>query len=217
MVGYGRLVRVHAYRQLDELSRAFHWSINAFQPSMKLIAKRVEGRTIHRIYDTARTPLQRVLLSGVLPSFQQQELCAAAKALDPLRLFQQVEQMQQATFRCEAGTFHTDQPTPELRRFDLARCAAALTLLKENDGDEPARTHLLGSGSRFSLGCKLIRHGVVGTSFGNSSRCFLVDMQTPIYARFSEGCARSGPLCSKEMGRKAPQKNAKNTRFFLLV
>ena len=66
VVGYGRLVGGHAYRQLDELYRALHWYTNVFQPSMKLVAKRVEGRTTHRIYDTARTPLQRVLLSGML-------------------------------------------------------------------------------------------------------------------------------------------------------
>jgi hypothetical protein len=135
VVGYGRLVGVHAYQQLDELYRALHWYINGFQPSMKLVAKRIEGRKIHRIYDTARTPLQRALLSDVLPSSQHHELRAAVRALDPLRLFQQVEQMQQALFCCEARTSLADQPTPELRLFDLAGCAAELTLLEENNGD----------------------------------------------------------------------------------
>jgi hypothetical protein len=90
VVGHGRLIGEHAYRQLDELYRALHWYVNCFQPSMKLVAKHVEGRTIHRIYDAAKTPLQRVLLSGVLPLSQQQELRAVTKALDPLRLFEQV-------------------------------------------------------------------------------------------------------------------------------
>jgi hypothetical protein len=61
------LLGEQASRQLNELYRAFHWSVNLFQPSMKLVAKQVEGRTIHRIYDGAKTPLQRVLLSGMLP------------------------------------------------------------------------------------------------------------------------------------------------------
>jgi len=81
----------HAYRQLDELYRALHWYVNCFQPSMKLISTQVKGRKIHRIYDAAKTPLQRVLLSGVLSPAQQQELRAVGKAFDPLRLFQQVE------------------------------------------------------------------------------------------------------------------------------
>jgi len=38
------------------------------------------------VYDPAKTPLQRVLLSGVLPAQKQQELTEVAQALDPIRL-----------------------------------------------------------------------------------------------------------------------------------
>ncbi|HET8846757.1 MAG TPA: transposase family protein, partial [Ktedonobacteraceae bacterium] len=100
VVGHGRLVGAHAYRQLDELYRALHWYINVFQASMKLVAKRIEGRKVHRIYDAAKTPLQRVLLSELVSPLQQQELRVIAKALDPLRLFQQMEELQRAIFRC---------------------------------------------------------------------------------------------------------------------
>jgi site-specific recombinase XerD len=130
VVGHGRLMGEHAYRQLDELYRALRWYVNCFQPSMKLVSKQIEGRNIRRIYDAAKTPLQRVLLSGALSPFQQQELRTIGKALDPLRLLQQVEQLQQATLRCEAGRPYTDQPTPptSLVPFDLATCAAELVL-----------------------------------------------------------------------------------------
>ena len=138
VVGHGRLIGEQAYRQLDELYRALHWYVNCFQPSMKLVAKQVEGRTIHRIYDVAKTPLQRVLSSGVLPTAQQQELRTIGKALDPLRLFQQVEQLQQAIFRCEAGRSSAGQPTPptSLVLFDLAACAAELVLQEGSEKDE---------------------------------------------------------------------------------
>ena len=138
VVGYGRLIGEHSYRQLDELYRALHWYVNCFQPSMKLVAKQVEGRTIHRIYDVAKTPLQRVLSSGVLPTPQQQELRALAKALDPLRLFQQVEHLQQAIFRCEAGRSSVSQPAaiPSLVPFDLAGCAAELVLQEAREAEE---------------------------------------------------------------------------------
>ena len=86
VVGHGRLIGEHAYRQLDELYRALHWYVNCFQPSMKLVAKQVEEERSTRIYDAAKTPLQRALLSGVLPLSQQQELRAVTKALDPLCL-----------------------------------------------------------------------------------------------------------------------------------
>src|SRR2546429_9809975 len=103
---------------------------------MKLVSKQVEGRKIRRIYDAAKTPLQRVLLSGALSPAQQQELCTIGKAFDPLRLFQQVEQLQQATFRCEAVRSSADQSTPpiSLVPFDLTACAAELVL---QEGSEP--------------------------------------------------------------------------------
>lgn len=128
VVGYGRLMGGHAYRQLDELYRALHWYVNCFQPSMKLMSTQIEGRKIRRIYDAAKTPLQRVLLSGALSPSQQQELRTIGKAFDPLRLFQQVERLQQATLRCDAGRSSASQPMPptSLVPFDLATCAAEL-------------------------------------------------------------------------------------------
>ncbi|BCL83739.1 transposase family protein [Ktedonobacteria bacterium brp13] len=138
VVDHGRLVGEHAYRQLDELYRALHWYVNCFQPSMELVSKQVEGRKIHRIYDAAKTPLQRVLLSGALSPEEQQELRAIGKAFDPLRFFQQVEQLQQATFRCEASRCCASQFTPptSLVPFDLAACAAELVLLEGSETDE---------------------------------------------------------------------------------
>ncbi len=137
VVGHGRLMGEHAYRQLDELYRALHWYVNCFQPSMKLVSKQVEGRKIRRIYDAAKTPLQRMLLSGALSPSQQQELRTIGKALDPPRLFQQVEQLQQATFCCEADRCSVSQPTPTspLVLFDLSGCAMELAF---QEAREPA-------------------------------------------------------------------------------
>ena len=137
MVGHGRLVGEHSYQQLDQLYRALHWYVNYFQPSMKLVSKQVEGRKIHRRYEAAKTPQQRVLLSEVLSISQQQELRAIAKALDPLRLFQQVEQLQQATLRCAADHSSASQPTPKqsLVQFELPGCTAELVLQEAGETD----------------------------------------------------------------------------------
>jgi len=70
VVGYDRLVGEHAYRQLTELYRALRLYINCFQPSMKLLAKQRDGKKVRCVYDPAKTPLQRLLLSGVLPGQQ---------------------------------------------------------------------------------------------------------------------------------------------------
>ncbi len=138
VAGHGRLMGEHAYRQFDELYRALHWYVNCFQPSMKLVSKQVEGRQIRRIYDAAKTPLQRVLLSGALSPAQQQELRTIGKAFDPLGLFQQAEQLQQATLRCEAARSSAGQPAPptSLVPFDLTACAAELVLQEGSETDE---------------------------------------------------------------------------------
>jgi hypothetical protein len=87
-------------RQLTELYRALRLYVNCFQPSMKLLAKQRDGKKVRYVYDLAKTPLQRSLLLGVLPAQKQQELLEVAQALDPIRLLHQLEQLQQAVFRC---------------------------------------------------------------------------------------------------------------------
>ena len=87
-------------RQLIELYLALRLHVNCFQPSMKLQSKQWDGKKVRCVYDSAKTPLQRLLLSGILPTKKQQELLKVAHALDPIHLFQQLEQLQQAVFRC---------------------------------------------------------------------------------------------------------------------
>src|SRR5438876_4885053 len=93
VVGYDRLVGEHASRQLTELYRALRLYVNCFQPSMKLLSKQREGKKVRYVYDSAKTPLQRLLQSGVLPAEMQQELLEVAHALYPIRLFEQLEQL----------------------------------------------------------------------------------------------------------------------------
>ena len=85
-------------RQLTELYRALRLYGNCFQPSMKLQSKQREGKKVRSFFDPVKAPLQRSLLSGVLPAQKQQELIEVAYALDPIRLFQQAEAIE---FRSE--------------------------------------------------------------------------------------------------------------------
>ena len=59
-VGYDRFEGLRAYKQLLELYRALRFYINFFQPSMKLREKRRENSRVHRTYDSAKTPFQRL-------------------------------------------------------------------------------------------------------------------------------------------------------------
>jgi integrase-like protein len=124
IVGYDRFAGEYTYRQLTELYRAMRLYVNCFQPSMKLLSKHREGKKVRYVYDPAKTPLQRLLLSGALPTKKQQELTQVAQVLDPIRLFQQVEGLQKAVFRCAASCspFVSHPPSAPVRVFSVERC-----------------------------------------------------------------------------------------------
>jgi hypothetical protein len=138
VVGYDRLVGEHAYRQLTELYRALRLYINCFQPSMKLLAKQRDGKKVRCVYDPAKTPLQRLLLSGALPVQKQQELTEVAQALDPIRLLRQLEQLQQAVFRCAVGCspFVSSLLSDPLHVFSVEQCTAG-KLPEERKAPDP--------------------------------------------------------------------------------
>lgn len=124
----------HAYRQLTELYRALRLYVNCFQPSMKLLSKERDGKKIRCVYDPAKTPLQRLLLSGILPAEKQQELTEVAEVLDPIGLFNQLKQLQQAVFRCAAGCspFVSSPLADPLHVFSLEQCTAGELLAERN-------------------------------------------------------------------------------------
>ena len=83
-VGCVRLVGPHAYEQLCEVYRALRLVVNCLQPSLKLQAKVRRGEQVRRLYDAAQTPLQRLLVSGILPEDRQRVLREWVQQIDPL-------------------------------------------------------------------------------------------------------------------------------------
>src|SRR6266567_2301036 len=140
VVGYDRLVGEQAYRQLTELYRALRLYVNCFQPSMKLLAKQREGKKVRYVYDPAKTPLQRLLLSGALTVEIQKELTEVMQALDPIRLSHQLEQLQQAVFRCASGCSAVIAPLPSvtMRVFSVDDCSVATLPEVRNVADPTA-------------------------------------------------------------------------------
>lgn len=57
---------------------------------MKLLSKTRHGAKVHKVYETAQTPYQRLLKLGVLKSARQKEL--AANGLNPVRLLKQINE-----------------------------------------------------------------------------------------------------------------------------
>jgi hypothetical protein len=155
-VGHGRLVGEQAYRQLRELYRAVRLYVNCFQPSMKLLSKHRDGEKVRRVYDPAKTPWQRLVLSGIVPAASQHQLCEVVQALDPQSLDHHLGDVQQALRRCteNASPLTQSAPAAALVRFSVQRCmqgalvpqeriSAQASVLQRLQGEQPGGTGLL--------------------------------------------------------------------------
>jgi hypothetical protein len=81
---------------------------------------------VRRIYDAAKTPLQRLLLSEVLPASKEQGLQRVAQVLDPLRLFHHLQDLQQALlgFTVSASPEAEEAASVTFLSFRIERCIA---------------------------------------------------------------------------------------------
>ena len=140
IVGYDRFEGEVAYHQLAELYRALRLYVNVFQPSLKLVLKRRDGSRVYRRYDTAQTPLQRLLTADVLEASARAHLVALAEALDPVYMLRHLRRLQEALWRhAVAPAPATLEPTV---RFALPTGAPSGTA-EELAAAAPPRAHRL--------------------------------------------------------------------------
>ena len=59
---------------------------------MKLVKKTRHGAKVHKVYDTAQTPYQRLLKAGILAEAKRQELAATYYSLNPVLLLKQINE-----------------------------------------------------------------------------------------------------------------------------
>ena len=90
LVGYDRYTSRAAYQCLARIYDGIRLYMNFFQPTMKLVSKTRHGAKVNKVYDTARTPYQRLLEAGMLTIAKQQELAAAYHGLNPVFLLKQI-------------------------------------------------------------------------------------------------------------------------------
>jgi hypothetical protein len=90
LVGYDRYASRPALEALNRVYYVLRLYTNFFQPSMKLVSKTRHGARVHRVYDTARTPYQRLLDSGELSDAKRAELAVIYQRLDPVTLLRQL-------------------------------------------------------------------------------------------------------------------------------
>jgi len=59
---------------------------------MKLVAKTRHEANVHKVYDTAQPPYQRLLKAGILTEAKQQELTATHHGLNPITPLKQINE-----------------------------------------------------------------------------------------------------------------------------
>jgi hypothetical protein len=122
LVGYGRYEGTPAYKQLNELYRATRLYVNFFQPSMKLEQKSRDGATVHRIYDTAQTPLRSLLDKEVLASEKNNRLMEIFTSLDPILLLEQIKRIQDALWQYAVQDITETDTSKDPVSFDVKMC-----------------------------------------------------------------------------------------------
>jgi hypothetical protein len=91
LIGDDRDASKAAYAQLARVYDLARLHINFFQPVQPLIRKERRGPRVHRVYDRARTPYQRLCTTSALPVARRQELEAMYQRLNPLHLRRQLQ------------------------------------------------------------------------------------------------------------------------------
>lgn len=89
-IGYDRFSSKAALKALDDVYILLRLYINFFQPVMKLVGKTRNGARVHKVFDTAKTPYQRLLESGILTEDKKRELSSIYQALSPSKLLKQI-------------------------------------------------------------------------------------------------------------------------------
>ncbi len=92
VIGYDRFSSKAAFKALDYVYTLLRLYVNFFQPVLKLVGKSRHGAKVHKVYDKAQTPYQRLLKSGELTEDKRRELAYIYGALNPVTLLKQIRQ-----------------------------------------------------------------------------------------------------------------------------
>ncbi len=92
LIGYDRYASRAAYECLDRIYNCVRLYANFFQPTMKLWSKTRHGARVHKVYETAQTPYQRLLKLGILSQAKQAELATTYHGLNPVLLLKQINE-----------------------------------------------------------------------------------------------------------------------------
>jgi hypothetical protein len=106
LIGYDRYSSRTALETLNRVYDLLRLYVNFFQPVMKLVGKTRHGARVHKVYDKAQTPYQRLLRSGVLTEAKKQELAATYHHLNPVLLLKQINENLESLWRLAERPIH---------------------------------------------------------------------------------------------------------------
>ncbi len=89
-IGYDRFSSKAAFKALDDVYTLLCLYVNFFQPVLKLVSKSRHGAKVHKVYDIAQTPYQRLVGSGMLTEEKNRQLARIYAALNPVTLLKQI-------------------------------------------------------------------------------------------------------------------------------
>lgn len=95
IAGHARYQGASALATLTELYDVLRKYVNFFQPSLKLKTKVRKGATVHRTYNTAKTPFQRLMECDV-PARTKKSLQQEFASLDLVQLYDRIRALQQS-------------------------------------------------------------------------------------------------------------------------
>ena len=90
LVGYDRYTSRAALQCLERLYDCVRLYVNFFQPTMKLWSKTRFGAKVHKVYQKAQTPYQRLLQPGILSEAKKGEMASTYSGLNPVSLLKQI-------------------------------------------------------------------------------------------------------------------------------
>jgi hypothetical protein len=107
LLGEERLDRPEVIPALNDLyENEWHWLLNFFCPTFKLIEKKKVGSKYVKRYEKPRTPFARLLESAEVSPAEKEKLRAIRAGLNPVKLRQRIEQKLKRIFlagRSEPG------------------------------------------------------------------------------------------------------------------
>ncbi len=93
LIGYSRFTSRESLKRLERVYSLVRQYINFFQPVLKLRHKSRNGARVHKVYDSARTPYQRLLEYDVLSAGEAAAMRRQYELINPVRLKRRIDQV----------------------------------------------------------------------------------------------------------------------------